>query len=164
MGKHLFRAVVLASAALAITPAAHAAAPPRIVKTSSLSATRIDRGSQDYYAIGAVVRFDRDLTSSEQQRYGLITTQWTFRDHLNVGRRVPDALFGGISLGRIGTKGRHCYVAEVATFRAWHTVKPGGSWRLALHDGHTVLRDAPRTILLKATNGTERQQAAALGC
>lgn len=122
---------------------------------------QVAKGGERFYAFGAVVRFDRALTAAEQRRTGLIATQWIFRAHLAPGRALPDPLFGGTGLGRVGARGKHCYLAEVATVRAWHAVRLGGAWRVALHDGRTVLRTAPRVVAAKVGVPEQLRQA---GC
>src|SRR5918911_1478110 len=130
MRKFLMLAAVAGSA---VAPAsALATSAPRILATSSVSTKRIAHALKDYVSLGAVVRFDRALTASEQRRFGLIATRWPFRHRLDPGAVLPDRLFGGTSLGRIGATARHCYLAEVATLRAWHTAKPGIALRVAL--------------------------------
>jgi hypothetical protein len=139
--------------------------PPRIVDASNIAANRITPKSGDaYYSLSAVVRLSRALTASERAHFGLIASTWATRTHLAPGARLPDALFGGTSLGRVGRPSAHCYLAEVAQLAAHKTVKPGQSWRLALHNGHTVLRTAPRVILSKSTTATEAQQLSQAGC
>jgi hypothetical protein len=159
----MLRLAPLALLILALLPASAMAArsaPPQIVATSALT-TNVQDGT---YSFGAVVRFDRALTRSEQRRFGLIATPWASRARLRTGARLPDALHGGTSLGHIGAKAKHCYLGEVATLRAVHKVRNGGAWRLALHDGHRVLRVAPRTVARTARPDDPAHSADALGC
>ncbi len=77
-------------------------------------------------------------------------------------RAVPDALFGGTSLGRIGDKDRHCYATEVAQLRRHATVHDGARWRIGFMDGHTVSAQV-RTVTLHR-GGDLRAAARSQGC
>jgi hypothetical protein len=157
--------VSIAALALASAPAAGAQSPPRVLKASTIAAKRIEpKSGQPYYSLSAVVRLDRTLTATDRRRLGLIASTWATRANLDPGTTLPDALFGGTSLGRVGRPAAHCYIAEVAQLHAHKTVKPGLSWRIALHDGHTVLRTAPRVTIAKSTTATESQQLKRAGC
>ena len=52
-------------------------------------------------SLGAVVRLERQLTDRQRRVYGLVAGPT-----LRAGQTVPDALFGGTSLGRIGFMAR----------------------------------------------------------
>jgi len=159
-----------ASAAIALLAAGAAVAkpaPPRIVKVSSVDAVRVvPKTGTPYYSLSAVVRLDRSLTEADRRGggLGLIGSFWATRDHLDQGTKLPDELFGGTTLGRVGRVSAHCYRAEVAQLNPHTNVRPGRSWRIALHDGHTVLRLAPRTTLVKRTSATVAEQIRAAGC
>jgi hypothetical protein len=147
--------------------AAAKSTPPRILKVSSVDATRVvPKKGSPYFSLSAVVKLNRSLTSADRQGggFGLIGSLWATRRNLDRGTQLPDELFGGTSLGRVGRAGAHCYRAEVAQLNAHRTVRPGRPWRIALHDGQTVLRLAPRTILVKNTSATEAKQIRKLGC
>jgi hypothetical protein len=157
--------VAITGVVLAGASSAGAQAPPRIVKASSIAAKRITpKGGAAYYSLGAVVRLDRSLTVAERRHFGLIASTWATRRNLDPGAKLPDALFGGTGLGRIGRPAAHCYLAEVAQLNAHRSVRPGRSWRIALHDGHTVLRTAPRVTLASATGESQAKQLKAAGC
>lgn len=141
---------------------AQAANTPRILQTSTIAAKRvIPAHGRPYYSLSAVVRLSGALPINHNN-LGLVATTWATRSHIDVGTRLPDALFAGSGLGRVGTAGRHCYRAEIAQLTAHHTVKAGLSWRVALHDGRRVLRTAPRVRL--STKVSESQQLEQLGC
>jgi hypothetical protein len=158
-------AASIAALALTSAPAAGAKSPPRVLKASTIAAKRIEpKSGQTYYSLSAVVKLDRTLTAADRRRLGLIASTWATRANLDPGTTLPDALFGGTSLGRVGRPAAHCYIAEVAQLHAHRTVKPGLSWRIALHDGHTVLRTAPRVTIAKSSTATESQQLKRAGC
>jgi hypothetical protein len=66
---------------------------------------------------------------------------------------LHDAGAGALNRGR-----------RLAQLNAHGSVRTGRSWRIALHDGQTVLGLAPRTILVKTTSATEAEQIQKLGC
>jgi hypothetical protein len=143
-------ALVLALAGLGIaaSPATAArAVPPTILQVSSINAIANGEGAEMYYSLGATVRFDRAITPAEQRSFGLITTSWTWRARLAPGTKLPQRLYGGTGVGRVGKAGRHCYRAELAGFRQLRSVTDGGSWIVALHDTDKILRASPRTKL-----------------
>jgi hypothetical protein len=155
----------LAALALASATTASAQTPPRVLKASNIAAKRITpKSGQPYYSLSAVVKLDRSLTAADRRGLGLIASTWATRARLDPGTTLPDALFGGTSLGRVGRPAGHCYIAEIAHLHAHKTVKPGLSWRIALHDGHTVLRTAPRVTIAKSTTVTEARQLKSAGC
>jgi hypothetical protein len=130
----------------------------------TLAARITPESGQPYYSLSAVVKLDRSLTAADRRGLGLIASTWATRARLDPGRTLPDALLGGTILGRAGRPAAHCYIAEIAQLHAHRTVKPGQSWRIALHDGHTVLRTAPRVTIAKSTTATEAQQLESAGC
>jgi hypothetical protein len=158
-------AASIAALALASAATASAQTPPLVLKASNIAAKLITPESgRPYYSLSAVVRLDRSLTAADRRGLGLIASRWATRAGLDPGTTLPDALFGGTSLGRVGRQAAHCYIAEIAQLHAHRTVKPGQSWRIALHDGHTVLRTAPRVTIAKSTTATEAQQLENAGC
>jgi hypothetical protein len=103
------------------------------------------------------VRLRQALTDRQRRTYGLLAGPL-----LRAGQAVPDELFGGTTLGRIGDKGRHCYAAEVAQLRRHASVHNRAGWRVAFHDGHRVaaqVRSAPL-----ARGPSEQAAAQRLGC
>ena len=108
-------------------------------------------------SLGAVVRLERQLTDRRRRVYGLVAGPT-----LRAGQAVPDALFGGTSLGRIGDKDRHCYATEVAQLRRHATVHDGARWRIGFMDGHTVNAQV-RTVTLHR-GGDLRAAARSQGC
>jgi hypothetical protein len=137
-------AVALASTAAAVPAAAQAEpAPPRLIG-GQLTAKRI--------------------TTRERSHIALITAPWDHREQVADGAALPDNLFGGTSLGRIGTASRHCYVAEVAQVRNHTKIRFGSIWRLAVHDGKQALGKGLRLHARRADSTTQRAQAEALGC
>jgi hypothetical protein len=169
MSLHPARAITMTIALLAVTTASASArpTPPRILKVSALDAKRITpKSGASYYSLSAVVKLSRSLTQADRTGggLGLIASLWATRDHLDPGTELPDELFAGSSLGRVGRTSSHCYRAEVAQLSPHHAVRPGRSWRVALHDGHHVLRLAPRTTLAKSTKAAEARQLSSLGC
>jgi hypothetical protein len=163
---HVTAALVTALvAALPATAAQAAQSPLHIVRASEVSGKRIvQKNGNAYYSFSAVVRFDRALTSSERSRYGLISGTWATRTNYAAGTKLPDALFGGTTLGRVGRKSAHCYFAEIAQLHSRRTFKPAQSWVVALHDGHSVLRTAPRVTVNKYQTATEDRQIRDAGC
>jgi hypothetical protein len=158
-------AASMSALTLASAPAAGAQSPPRVLKASTIAAKRIEpKSGEPYYSLSAVVKLNRALTTADRRRLGLLAGTWATRANIDSGTTLPDALFGGTSLGRVGRRSAHCYIAEVAQLHAHRTVKPGLSWRIALHDGQTVLRTAPRVTLEKSTTATESQQLKRAGC
>jgi hypothetical protein len=156
-------AIALAAAAL-VPAAAHAAtAPPHLVG-GKLTAKRITTPQGTFVSFGAVVRLDRGVTTRERSHIGLITAPWNHREQVADGAALPDNLFGGTSLGRIGSPGRHCYVAEVAEVRNHTKIRYGSTWRLAVHDGKEALGTGLRLHARDASSTTEREQAEALRC
>lgn len=155
----------ISAMALATATTAVAQTAPRIVKASTIGAKRITPKSGDpYYSLGAVVKLDRSLTADERRRLGLVASPGATRANLDLGTTLPDELFGGTSLGRVGRPAAHCYIAEIAQLHAHKTIKPRLSWRIALHNGQTVLRTAPRVTIAKSAIATEARQLKSLGC
>ena len=155
-------AAALGMTALAIVaPAAGAGGSPqgapRLARTPTVSLAILADSKGHYASLAAVVRLERQITDRQRRVYGLVAGPV-----LRAGQAVPDALFGGTSLGRIGDKDRHCYAAEVAQLRRHPTVRDGAQWRIGFMDGHTVSAQV-RTVTLHRSGGL-RAAARSQGC
>lgn len=160
------RPAIIAAAliVLAVPAGAHAATDaPRLVR-GELTAKRISTPKGAFVAFGAVVKLDRALTGPTRSRWGLITAPWSVRKQVADAAHLPDNLFGGTSLGRIGSPSRHCYVAEVAQVTNHTSVRFGSTWRLAVHDGNHARGAGLRLRVRKASSTNEQIAARALGC
>lgn len=157
------RPVLAALALTAVAAAPASAAAPHLVG-GRLTAKRITTPHGPFVSFGAVVRLDRDVTTRERSHIGLVTAPWNHRGQVASGAALPDNLFGGTSLGRIGSPGRHCYVAEVAQVTSHTGVRFGSTWRLAIHDGRHVLGSGLRLHARRADRTDERALAEALRC
>ena len=157
--------LALALVAVAIVPgAAHAATPPPHLVGGKLTAKRVTTPQGAFVSFGAVVRLSRGITTRERSHLALITAPWSHREQVAGGATLPDNLFGGTSLGRIGSPERHCYVAEVAQVQNHTSVRAGSTWRLAVHDGRHALGSGLRLHERRAGATDERAQAEALRC
>jgi hypothetical protein len=130
---------------------------PKLARTPTVSLAIIADRQGHHASLAAVVRLKRQLTDRQRRVYGLVAGP-----ALRAGQAVPDALFGGTSLGRIGDKDRHCYAAEVAQLRRHTTVRNGAQWRIGFMDGHTVSAQV-RTVTLHRA-GDLRAAARSQGC
>ena len=130
---------------------------PRLARTPIVSLSIIADHQGHYASLGAVVRLERQLTDRQRRVYGLVAGPI-----LRAGQTVPDALFGGMTLGRIGDKDRHCYATEVAQLRRHETVRDGARWRLGFTDGHTVGAQVRAVTLHR--DGDLRAAARSQGC
>jgi hypothetical protein len=148
--------------ALAALPAAAAAAlardgAPRFAAGPAVSfQVSVDRKGH-FVSLGAVVRLRSALTEHQRRTYGLLAGPL-----LRPGQPVPDELFGGTTLGRIGANGRHCYAAEVAQLRRHAVVHSGAVWRVGFTDGHRVAGHVTPVRLVRGP--AERAAAQRLGC
>lgn len=149
---------ILVAGALAL-PATAAAPTPRLV-AAELTALRSSDGD---VGLRAVVRLDRAPAPAQRRGLGLLAAGGPAPRQVANGAALPDALFGGTSLGRIGVAGRHCYVAEVAQLRAHRSVTLGTPWRLVLHDGRRVTGSGLQ-VTLRAQVAAEDAAARRLGC
>jgi hypothetical protein len=124
--------LALVGAALAgAAPATAAAAPPKLVGTPFASYKIVDGA----VSIGATVRLDRRFAdTTEMHRYSLVAAP-----HLERGRRLPDALFGGTALGRFAARPGAWYRAEAQQLHKRTAVKPGARWQLALASGGRIV-------------------------
>lgn len=103
------------------------------------------------------MRLERQLTDRQRRVYGLLAGPT-----LRAGQAVPDELFGGTALGRIGDKDRHCYATEVAQLRRHATVRDGARWRIGFTDGRTVSARVRAVTLHR--DGDLRAAARSQGC
>jgi hypothetical protein len=120
-----FTATAMAIAALG------APAPPHLIRTPEANYSVV----RDFVSVGVTVRLDRRFASSdEQHRYAVVAAP-----HLKRGLKLPGALFGGTSLGRIS--GRHgiWYAAEALQLKRRHSVEPGARWQIALVRSNRVV-------------------------
>jgi len=152
-----------ALAALAALPASAGAAvapdaAPQFAAAPAASFQIIVDGKGHFASIGAVVRLRHELTDHQRRTFGLIAGT-----RLRAGQSVPDQLFGGTTLGRLGTKGRNCYAAEVAQLRRHASVRSGDVWRLAFADGTHVAAQV-RAVRLVRGPSSDRAAAERLGC
>ena len=155
-------AAALGMTALAmLAPAAGAGGSPngapKLARTPTVSLAIIADRQGHHASLAAVVRLERQLTDRQRRVYGLVAGPV-----LRAGQAVPDELFGGTSLGRIGDKDRHCYAAEVAQLRRHTTVRDGARWRIGFTDGSTVSAQV-RTVTLHRA-GDLRATARGQGC
>lgn len=136
--------------------AADSANAPKLVGTPSLRYTYVEDGNSRYLSIGAVFRTDRAL---DRSTYATIAAP-----NLTVGQKLPDALFGGVTLGTIGRRSRHCYVAEVSQLTRRSTLGDK-TWKFALRRSSNVTGTIT-SVKLKAagTANFELSAAARLGC
>ena len=89
--------------------AAGLAAPPHLVGTPHATTAIVDGA----VSVGVHVRLDRRFAdSAEQRRYAVVAAP-----HLQTGQRLPQELFGGTSLGRIGHREAPWYAAEALQLR-----------------------------------------------
>jgi hypothetical protein len=153
---------ILALAALAALPASSGAAipsdaAPQFAADPGVSFQIIVDRKGHFVSLGAVVRLRHALTERQRRTFGLIAGT-----RLRAGQSVPDELFGGTTLGRLGTKGRHCYAAEVAQLRRHASVHTGDIWRVAFTDGRRVAGQVRSVTLVSGPS--ERAAARRLGC
>jgi hypothetical protein len=152
---------ILAVAALAALPASSGAAvpsdAPQFAADPGVSFQIIVDPKGHFVSLGAVVRLRHALTERQRRGFGLIAGT-----RLRAGQSVPDELFGGTTLGRLGTKGRHCYAAEVAQLRRHASVHTGDVWRVAFTDGQHVAGQVRSVTLVRGPS--ERAAAQRLGC
>jgi len=139
--------------------AAGAQATPQasIVGTPSVrSSLRTSATGARYVSLQVVLRLDRSHAPSRRTTVAAPT--------LRAGQQLPDALFGGRTLRRIGRATRHCFVGEVAQLRR-RTEIGSASWRLGLIDDQQVLAPVKR-VTVRSTSGTgwTRTAAARLRC
>ena len=160
--KSLIAVALAATAAAPVTARAQQAAPRLL--GGQLTAKRITTPQGAFVSFGAVVRLSRGITTRERSHIGLITAPWSHREQVANGAALPDNLFGGTSLGRIGRAQRHCYVAEVAQVQNHTKIRYGSIWRLAVHNGNQALGNGLRLHARRADSTDERKQAEALGC
>lgn len=108
-----------------------------------------------FVSITAVLRTSRALNQNE--RHAIAAPE------LGNGERLPDALFGGLTLGTIGDRG-HCYVGEVSQVKQRSTLGDR-TWRLGLFDSDRVITPT-RKVTLKHDDGNawQQQMARRLGC
>jgi hypothetical protein len=160
------RPAIIAAAliALAVPAGAHAATDAPSLVRGQITAKRISTPKGAFVAFGAVVKLDRELTGPTRSRFGLITAPWSVRKQIADGVHLPDNLFGGTSLGRIGKASRHCYVAEVAQVTNHTSVRFGSTWKVAVHDGNHAIGSGLRLRVGKASETNEGDAARALGC
>jgi hypothetical protein len=124
-------------ATLAVAPVAQAAAaPPRIVGTPTVTAASVSStGNGRFVSLGATVRLDRPFANAtEQHRYALVAAP-----RLRAGERLPDALFGGSVLGRLGRRPGAWYTGEVAQLALHRAVRSGARWQVALARGNRIV-------------------------
>jgi hypothetical protein len=153
---------ILALGALAALPASGGAAvpsdaAPQFATDPAVSFQIIADRKSHFVSLGAVVRLRHALTERQRRSFGLIAGT-----RLRVGQSVPDELFGGTTLGRLGTKGRNCYAAEVAQLRRHASVHAGDVWRVAFADGRHVAAQVRSVRLVRGPS--DRAGARQLGC
>ena len=154
----LFTALVVgALAALPASAATPSDGAPRFAAAPAVSFQIVADRNGHFASLGAVVRLRHALTERQRRTYGLLSGPL-----LRAGQAVPDELFGGTTLGRIGIKGRHCYAAEVAQLRRHAAVHSGDVWRVGFTDGHRVAAQVVRVTLVRGP--AERAAAQRLGC
>jgi hypothetical protein len=151
-----------ALAALALPASGTAAVPrdaaPQLAAAPGVSfQILVDRKGR-YVSFGAVVRLRHKLTEHQRRTFGLIAGT-----RLRAGQPVPDELFGGTTLGRLGTKGRNCYAAEVAQLRRHTSVHAGDVWRVAFADSKNVAAQV-RSVHVVRGASSDRVAAQRLGC
>jgi hypothetical protein len=146
----------LPASAIAAVPAE---AAPQFAAAPAVSFQIIVDSSKGHFAsLGAVVRLRHKLTEHQRRTFGLIAGT-----RLRAGQSVPDELFGGTTLGRLGTKGSNCYAAEVAQLRRHAGVHSGDVWRVAFADGQRVAAQV-RSVRLVRGPSSDRAAAQRLGC
>jgi hypothetical protein len=153
---------LVALAALGALPASGGAATatdpaPQFAADPGVSFQMVVDRKGHFISLGAVVRLRHAITEHQRRSFGLIAGT-----RLRAGQQVPDELFGGTTLGRLGPKGRHCYAAEVAQLRRHASVHTGDVWRVAFTDGHHVAAQVRSVTLVRGPS--ERAAAQRLGC
>jgi hypothetical protein len=161
----LTRSVVaaLALAAFGVLPAATVAAPaaggaPQLAAKPAVSFQVIVDDKGHFVSLGGVVRLRHKLTDHQRRTFALIAGT-----RLRSGQAVPDELFGGTTLGRIGSVGRNCYAAEVSQLRRHASVHSGAVWRVAFTDGTRVAGPVSSVRLARGAS-SDRTAAQRLGC
>ena len=95
-------------------------------------------------SVGVHVRLDRQFASrAEQGRYAVVAAP-----HLKTGQKLPQRLFGGTSLGRIGGASAPWYAAEALQLRKRAGVADGARWQVALVRSGRVV-GAVKTVRLR---------------
>jgi hypothetical protein len=158
--RSLVTVAVLAAAALPASAAAAPAAdpPPRLAAKPAVSFQIIADGKGHFVSFGAVVRLRHKLSDHQRRTFALVAGT-----RLRSGQAVPDELFGGTTLGRVGTAGRNCYAGEVAQLRRHASVHSGDVWRVAFTDGTRVVGPV-RSVRLVRGASADRVEAQRLGC
>lgn len=133
---------------------------PQLIGTPSVSyAFNRQKGLGRFLTIGAVIRTDRALNRS---KYTVITAP-----KLTPGEDLPGELFGGITPGTIGKKGKHCYLAEAIQDRQHKALNGDRTWRLGLLRHGDVYNGRLKHVTLKRFDddeGWELKAAKRLGC
>lgn len=130
--------------------------PLRLVGTPSVRYTIDDKeGVGRYVSLGVVLRANRALTRADQHAVAA--------PQLRRGQRLPDALFGGLTLRTIGDRS-HCYVGEVAQLSQRRRVEDR-TWRLGLFADQAVVTPVKRVTLKRVDDDSwEHAAARRLGC
>lgn len=133
-----------------VTGQARAASAPAFVGTPSaryMGAT-----------IGVVVRLDRRPSRPS-------TMAIYAAPHLRSGQKMGSNMYGGTSLGAIGSPQRHCYLAEALQPRPRAQLRQGAHWRVGITVRATTLVDTSRVTLRTSTGDAWiRSAAKRLGC
>jgi hypothetical protein len=155
--------LALLCAAAAALPAAAGAAPasdppPGLAAKPAVSFQVVVDDKGHFVSLGGVVRLRHKLTDHQRRTFALVAGA-----RLRTGQAVPDELFGGTSLGRIGSAGRNCYAAEVGQLRRHAGVHSGAIWRVGFTDGTRVVGTVRAARLVRGAS-SDRAAAQRLGC
>ena len=133
---------------------------PQLIGTPSVR-YKFDRkqGLGRFLTIGAVIRTDRAL---DRSKYAVITAP-----KLTPGQDLPGELFGGVTPGTIGKKGKHCYLAEAIQDRQHKALNDDRTWQMGLLRHGDVYNGRLKHVTLKRFDDNqdwELKAAKRLGC
>jgi hypothetical protein len=158
----LIGVIVAALAVPSVSAGRQEETPVRLVGTPAVHYTWIERGGARFASFAAVVKLNRALTRAEQRRgrYSLVVAPGLRRS-----QELPDELFGGGSLGRIGNRG-HCYSAEPSQLASRPAPRPRARWRLGIAANERVLGQVKRVTLgsVRPPPSWPLEAARRLGC
>ena len=86
---------------------------------------------------------------------------------LDAGQDLPGELFGGVTPGTIGKKGKHCYLAEAIQDRQHKALNDDRTWQMGLLRHGDVYNGRLKHVTLKRFDDNqdwELKAAKRLGC
>lgn len=131
--------------------------PPTLASAADAGFAGTPSVRYDHGTVGVVVRFDR--APQQLSRVELFTAP-----SLRRGERIERA-HGGNTLGTVGRRANHCYVAEAGRPEPRSALRDGARWEVGLSDAAKRITETTRvTLRHERGSGWVSEAARRLGC